>query len=221
MNQRDIIDFDQISVKFIEDEEAIKFLHNPIYRPVLRILREGIKTAEEIVEELGTKDEYKNISGKTPSLKTIYRHLNDLTSVDLIIQAGVRIIDRKDEDKPPVTQKLFARTAKFFYIADKTKQSLEPKKLEKRATILAKLFALTHKVDKSSVEKLKELITELHSFEVEESKNLFGQFPDELAEIAGDLPLEELQHILEDYIILKLLLRSSSYEKQLKEIFEN
>ncbi len=218
MNHRDIIDFDQISVKFIEDEEAIKFLHNPIYKPVLLILREGTKTAEEIVEELGTKDEYRNISGKTPSLKTIYRHLNELTKVDLIIQAGVRIIDRKDEDKPPVTQKLFARTAKFFYIADKTKKFLEPKKLGKRAEILAKLFALTHKVDKSSVEKLEKLTTELHSFEVEESEKLFKQFPDELAEIAGNLPLEELQYTLEDYIMLKILLQSSNFEKELKEI---
>ncbi|NPD89487.1 MAG: helix-turn-helix domain-containing protein [Asgard group archaeon] len=216
MSSRDIIDFNQVSVKFVDDEEATKLLSNPIYRPILLILREGIKTAEEIAEEFKAKDEY-----EAKDIKTIYRHLKALSDVDIVIQAGVRILDRTEEDKPPVTQKLFARTAKFFYLTNKTEKVMEPKKLQKRVEILTKLFALTHKVDKSTIDNLKKIIEKLRSFELEESEILFKQFPDELAEIVGNLPLEELQHTLEDYLILKILLQKSNYEKDLKEILKD
>ena len=221
MNSRDIVDFNQISVKVIQEEETIKLLTNPIYRPILAILREGIKTAEEIEEEFKTKEKYKDLSGKTPSLKTIYRHLKALSDVDLVIQAGVRIIDRKDEEKPPVTQKLFARTAKFFYLESKAKKAVEPKKLQKRVDILSKIFSLTHKVDKSANEKLKEILTNLYTYEIEESDKLFKEYPDNIAEIAGNLPLEDLQQVLEDYLILKILQKSSIFEKDLKDILKD
>ena len=221
MSSRDIIDYNQASVKFVKDEETIKSLTNPIYRPILLILREGIKTAEEIEEELKSKDKYKDISGKTPSLKTIYRHLKTLSDADLVIQAGVRIVDRKEEEKPPVTQKLFARTAKFFYLDSKSKKTSEPKNIQKRVQILTELFALTQKLDKSANEKLKEIVTDIYTHTTEESDILFKEFPDELAEIAGNLPLEELQLVLEDYMILKILQRGSKFEKELKEILKD
>jgi hypothetical protein len=220
MNSRDIVDFKQISVKFIEDEDTTKALYNPIYRPLLLILREGIKTAEEIEEEFKTNDKYKDHSGKTPSLKTIYRHLKALSEAELVIQAGVRIVDRKEEDKPPVTQKLFARTAKFFYVDAKTQKTQESKKLQNRAEILTKIFSLTHKVEKSTTAKLKDILENMYSYEIEVSDRLFKEFPDELAEIAGNLPLKDLQHLLEDYMILMVLLQSSKYEKDLKEILK-
>ena len=221
MSSRDIIDFNQASVKFIKDDETIKSLTNPIYRPILLILREGIKTAEEIEEELRSKDKYKDISGKTPSLKTIYRHLKALSDVDLVIQAGVRIIDRKEEEKPPVTQKLFARTAKFFYLDSKSKKTSEPKNIQKRVKIITELFALTQKLDKSANEKLKDILTEIYSKTTKESDKLFKEFPEELAEIAGNLPLDELQLLLEDYMILKIIQQSSEFEKRLKEILKD
>jgi hypothetical protein len=218
MSHRDIVDYNQVSVKFVEDEESIKSLTNPMYRPILLMLREGVKTAEEIEEEFKTKEEYREVSGKTPSLKTIYRHLKALTNAELVIQAGVRILDRTGEDKPPVTQKLFGRTAKFFYLSDKSKKVMEAKKLERRAEILTKLLKLTHKVDKVSVTKIKKLLSKFYTFELEESERLFKQYPEELAEIAGDLPLNDLQYVLEDYLVMKLL-GNTDILNELKEIF--
>jgi len=218
MSHRDIVDFSQVSVKFVEDEEAIKLLTNPMYRPILRILREGVKTAEEIEEEFKTRSEYKEVSGKTPSLKTIYRHLKALSNADLVIQAGVRILDRTDVDKPPVTQKLFARTAKFFYLSDKSKEALEPEKIQKRVDVLWQILSLDYKLEKSSKERLGDLITNSFTFGIEQSKRLFTEFPDELAEIAGHLPLNELQQVLDDYLTLKILLENTDLRKNLSKI---
>ena len=206
MNHRDIIDFDQISVKFIEDEEAIKFLHNPIYRPVLLILREGIKTAEEIEEALQTKREYKVVTVKAPSLKTIYRHLKVLTKAGLVTQAGTR-----------GTQRLFARTAKFFYLKSSEKGHLAPEKIKAKAKLLSMVLQIGLDIPKPPVDCLGSLIEKLYKFEADCGEDLFTEHADEMADFLGDVPLEDLQSIVDTYHTIKLLLRKDELTKDFKE----
>ena len=140
--------YKQESVKFVVDKEANKLLNNPIYRPILLILREGIKTAEEIQEVIKTKEELQK-----PSLKTIYRHLKALTAADLVVEAGVRKIYKSGEEKPPTTQRLFARTAKFFYLSGSTEEYISPENVKKRAKLLREILGidLKHKPSLNSL----------------------------------------------------------------------
>ncbi len=206
--------YKQESVMFIVDKEATKLLSNPIYRPILLILREGIKTAEEIQDIISTKEEYKEMG--TSSLKTIYRHLKALTSAGLVVEAGIRKIDRSEEEKTPVTQRLFSRTAKFFYLSGSEKSHLSPEKSKVRAKLLQELIAIGHNVAKPNIDCLIELISKITSCQVESGSNLFKEYPDELVEIVGDVELKDFESVLYIYSAIVLLLRKSEFEKDLK-----
>ncbi len=203
--------YKQESVKFVVDKEANKLLNNPIYRPILLILREGIKTAEEIQEVIKTKEELQK-----PSLKTIYRHLKALTAADLVVEAGVRKIYKSGEEKPPTTQRLFARTAKFFYLSGSTEEYISPENVKKRAKLLREILGIDLK-HKPSLDCLEEFIVKLESSNDNCMTDLFKEHPDELAEVVGEVPVHELQNVLNIYSSIRLLLRKSEFEKYLKE----
>ena len=208
-------EYKQKSVLFVADEEATKLLHNPIYRPILLTLREGVKTAEEIQEVLSTKEEYKTMSKS--SLKTIYRHLKALTSAGLVVEAGQRKIDRSDEDKAPITQRLFSRTAKFFFLKGSEKEYFAPETIRRRADILRDIIAIAHNKPKASLDCVEKLFEKLITCESNCGSNLFENYPDELAEIVGNVPIKDLEVVLSVYSSIDLLLRKSEFEKDLKE----
>ena len=151
MSYRDIVEFEQESVKFIEDEKAIKMLRNELYKPLLLILREGVKTVQEIEEE------YKKHSKKIPNIKSLYRHIKALTDVGLITEAGVRSYKKSTEDK-----KLYSRTAKFFYIVDKHEDWEESVLNTGNMKVIASILQLAHN-KKPSIKSLTNLVRKLNS----------------------------------------------------------
>ena len=205
MSYRDIIDFEQESVKFIEDEKAKKMLRNELYRPILLILREGEKTVQEIEED------YKKHSKKIPNIKSLYRHIKALTDVGLITEAGVRSYKKSTEDK-----KLYSRTAKFFYIVDKHEDWEESVLNTGNMKVIASILQLAHN-KKPSIKSLTNLVRKLNSCQEKGIEYVFRNFPDELVEIMGDLPLKDVERILKVYSTLNILLSKADYEKEFKE----
>ena len=214
MSYQDLLTFKPESVKFIEEEKSILLLSNPLYRPILIILREGPKSLKEI------KEVYSKYSDREepPPDKTLYRHLKTLKDAQLVTDAGKRVSLEQDS---PITEKLFSRTAKFFYLIGKHKEVTDKKKITKRAKIISKILSFSDNINVKSIEDLSDFLNKLHSSEITISNKLFEEFADELADSAGNLPFDELEHLLEDYITIKILLEKDSYEKQLKEIFKD
>jgi len=211
MSSRELVDFNQEPVKFIEDEISLKILRNPLYMPILKILRTGNKTAKDI------KNEYEEQTGNKINIKSLYRQLQTLTEADLITEAGVRITkDKKENKQVTKTEKLYSRTAKFFYLQTKHDEIFDTKRIKKRSKILSQLLSLSPDVEVSSVDCLAALLEKLYSFQLQGSESLYRDFPDKVADIAGDLPLEDLQEIMGDFVTFNVLLNFEDFEKDLK-----
>ncbi len=204
MSYRDIIDFKQEPVKFINDEKARKLLKNELYKPILLILREGLKTVQEIEEE------YKKHSKKTPNIKSLYRHIKALTDVGLVTEAGVR-----SYTKSTATKKLYGRTAKFFYLSPK-QEEVESTLGSGNIKAIANILQLAHN-KKPSVRSLTNLVKKLNSCQITGIDHIFRNFPDELVEFMGDLPIEDVERILKVYSTLNILLSKTEYEKEFEE----
>ena len=134
MSYQDITDFKPETVKFLSDPSVLETTRNPLYTPILSILRGGIKTLKEI------KEEYKKHSYKKeiPADKSLYRHLKHLKEKGLIAEVGKRVYTDQ-----AMTEKLFGRTAIFFYLRDDEKFDIQSKSNIKRAELLGNIFERT------------------------------------------------------------------------------
>lgn len=206
MTYEDFITGKQNSVEFLKDEQAIKTLRNPLYRPIIKILREGYKTFKEIKKEYS---KYANV----PPDKTLYRHLKTLENEGLIFEIGKRVYTDQS-----MTEKLYARTAKFFHMTEESLESEErEKRTKRRAEIVTKIFELINKTPTISKECVEEIMKKSYAYEKKKIENLFRGFPDELVEIAGDLPADELQFVVTDFTKLSMLIDYPELIEELKK----
>jgi len=203
---QDIIEEKQESVIFIDNEETIKKLHNPLYAPIIKILREGYRTFKEI------KEEYTKHASTLPPDKTLYRHLTTLKEAGVVFEIGKRVYKGQS-----MTEKLFSRTAKFFHTGTKIKDQEYKDRIKKQSKILAKFFGLTNDIQKDSAECIEELLNKVHSCDIQGIDKLFREFPDEVAEIAGNLPHDELQGVVDEYIRLNTTLNFPELKDELKK----
>ena len=131
METKDVIDknFKQKPVILINDEEKLHIMSNPVYFPILMSLRDGYKTVKEIEEDYDkyretvaakealkkgakTKKEIKDyIAKQKRSDKSLYRYVQHLIKTKFVVAIGKRVALEKN-----MTEKLFARTAKFFFV---------------------------------------------------------------------------------------------------------
>lgn len=206
MSYQDIIEEKQVSVLNVEPEVKAKKLHNPLYMPIIKILREGYRTFKEI------KEEYTKYASTVPPDKTLYRHLNSLKEAGLIIEIGKRVYKGKS-----MTEKLFARTAKFFYTASKAKGKEHTDRVKKQSILLSKFFALTRDVKEDSVGCIEAFLTKQYSRDLGAIDELFTKFPDEVAEIAGNLPHDDLQAVVEEYVRINIILNFPGIREELKK----
>ncbi len=209
MSYQDIIEEEQKSVIYIDNEDTLKYLHNPLYLPILKILRLGYKTFKEI------KEEYVTHSSTVPPDKTLYRHLNSLKEVGLIFEFGKRVYKGQS-----MTEKLFSRTAKFFHSAKKMDDDEYDSKIKKQSKILSKFFSLAYNVPDVKAGCLEVLLKKLHSVDLEGISAIFQKFPDEIADIAGNLPHEELQAVVDEYIRLNSVIASPNILEELKKCLD-
>lgn len=206
MSYQDIIEEKQVSVINLSDEEKIKRLHNPLYMPIIKILREGYKTFKEI------KNEYTKYDSTVPPDKTLYRHLNSLKDAGLVFEIGKRVYKGKS-----MTEKLFARTAKFFYTTGSAKDEKYKKRIKKESELLSKIFSLTIGADKTSAACIESFLSIQTERNLKCIDDLFTKYPDEVAEIAGNIPHDELQALVEDYVHINTLLNFPETKEELRK----
>ncbi len=203
---QDIIEEKQESVIFIDNDKTVKKMFNPLYAPIIKILREGYRTFKEI------KEEYTKHASTLPPDKTLYRHLTTLKEAGLIMEIGKRVYKGQS-----MTEKLFSRTAKFFHTGTKIKDQEYKDRIEKQSKILAKFLILTYDIQKNSAECIEKLLNKVHSCDIQGIDKLFRDFPDEVAEIAGNLPHDEWQGVVDEYIRLNTLLNFPELKEELKK----
>lgn len=105
---KDIITYEPLGLKIIDDEKGIQALKDPNLYPIVAILRENPMTVKEI--EVAYSEEAKKYGSHEPkSDKTIYRYLKTLEEAGLVTPAGQRVVIGKT-----ATETLFSRTAYIF-----------------------------------------------------------------------------------------------------------
>ena len=129
---RDLIDYEPVLLKIIEEEPVLEILEDANLFPVATLLRKGPMTVQEIVDaynqpknEIEAKKKAENkrfmtifgVSNKSD--KTIYRYLNTLEEVGVVVHGGQRISEKavksSTENKTrAITEKLYMRSAQIF-----------------------------------------------------------------------------------------------------------
>ncbi|MHA1198078.1 MAG: hypothetical protein ACTSQF_01790 [Candidatus Heimdallarchaeaceae archaeon] len=201
-------DFTPKSVMVIDDKKIALIVMNPLYTPILSILRGGNKTLKEIKSEY--KDHTKKV--KIPSDKSLYRHLKILTEAGLIAQAGMRVSKNQT-----MTAKLFGRTAVFFYARVKEDIDLDSAKHKNRAKLLANILKIAYDVPQPSTDCVLRLMKKIRANYFASHDKLFEDKVDDMVKMFGDAPAKDLQAIVETYTMVNLLVNSADFQKELKE----
>ncbi len=208
MLYKDLIDYEPKPVLFIEDEATMDILRNPLYTPILSILRHGIKTLKEI------KDEYKNHTKKTeiPSDKSLYRHLKQLKDAGLIAEAGRRVYTEQT-----LTEKLFSRTAYFFYSRPSDLEKRNREQHQRQAELLAKLFKITLNIPQPPSEGMLKITDRIKLSSINSHDDLFKNHVEELVKLFENVTATDLQAVVEMYWIIKLMLGKSEFDEDFKK----
>ncbi len=105
---RDIVDFEPVILKVIDDKKTLNLLSDLNYYGVITVLRNGAMTVQEITKAYNnTAVKMYNIKEKSD--KTIYRYLKILSANDIVIHAGQRINQEKG-----TSERLYMRSARVF-----------------------------------------------------------------------------------------------------------
>ena len=227
MKTQDVIDpdFKQQPVMLIKDEKKLQLMSNPVYYPIFMSLREGYKSVKEIEETYTsfiekqarkkgaqTKKEFKEIVEKQKrSGKSLYRYIQHMIDADFVVTIGKRVAIDK-----PMTEKLFARTAKFFFV-DKFYEKMlcnDSKCIES----MTQLLGLIYDVPEPSKNVLEEFTGLMEDSLEKISSILFGEKSEEFVQMVETLSLGEITSILQMLGIIELVTKSKNYSKLLKSI---
>ena len=208
MSYKDLINYEPKPVLFVEDENIKEILENPLYRPILSILRHGIKTLKEI------KEEYKNHTKRAeiPSDKSLYRHLKQLKDAGLIAEAGRRVYTEQT-----LTEKLFSRTAYFFYLRQSDINMSNSEQHQKQAELLAKLFKLSLDIPLPPSEGILKIMDKVRLSGRKSHDDLFENHVEELVKLFDNVVATDLQAVVEFYWIIKLMLEKPDFDEDFKK----
>ncbi|MHA1515580.1 MAG: hypothetical protein ACTSUP_00195 [Candidatus Heimdallarchaeaceae archaeon] len=227
MKTQDVIDpdFKQQPVMLIKDEKKLQLMSNPVYHPIFMSLREGYKSVKEIEEAYTSfiekqarkkgaksKREIKELVEKQKrSGKSLYRYIQHMIDADFVVTIGKRVAIDK-----PMTEKLFARTAKFFF-ADTFYEKMLCKD-SKCIESMTQLLGLIYDVPEPSKNVLEEFTGLMEDSLEKISSILFGEKSEEFVQIVENLSLGEITSILQMLGIIELVTKSKNYSKLLQSI---
>lgn len=206
---RRIVTFEPTFFKFINTDVEHKLLQDKNHYPIVRILSKGPLTVREL------QAEYKTITGKEKSDKTIYRYIKNLVDVGLLTNCGQLFIPGKT-----ATENLFSRTAHFFYMRSFKDKIIESEHGEKIIeTIGNMLLQLLPEKKKYSSECIKSLIINLSkSNEIHLEKSIESQ-EEELISDLSNFNLDEIEFIFKQVVLISSLISSSEIIKSINQCF--
>ncbi len=217
--------FKQKPIILIKEESKLEIMSNPIYYPILMSLREGPKTVKEIEEDYlifiekeakkqGIKDKKKikeYVAKKKRSDKSLYRYIQHLIELDFVALYGKRVAMDK-----PITEKLFARTAKFFFVDSYYDKIVceEPNCIKSMIELLGLIYDVTTPEEKH----LEEFTALLKDSFKKVTKILFKEKPNEFVQKVENLSLKEITDVIQTLSIIELVRNSRKYSKLLASL---
>ena len=227
MKTQDLLDpnFKQKPVILIKEEAKMQIMANPIYFPILMSLRDGYKTIKEIEEEYnkfivkdlkkqGIKDRKKikeMVDKKKRSDKSLYRYIQHLIDADFVVLVGKRIAMEKS-----MTEKIFARTAKFFFVDSYYEKMI----CANQGCIdsLSQLLGLIYDVPQLEKTNLKQFTNLMKECSKKITSILFTKKSEEFVQIVENLSLSEITAVLQTLSIIDLVNNPKDFKKLLESI---
>ncbi len=226
MSAQNFIDYEPEAIKIVRDEEVYKVLFDPVYEPILVVLRDGPMTIDEIAIRY---NEYVEIQGRVSNLDsdaiekskkscmTVYRYLKDLEkeNIRLVTQAGRRI-----EKGKTTTKALYSRTARLFYPILKSVDYRDDETSNKFVDVQASLLQLYMKNTKISKHLLKKLLKKMDTDASEAGAKVFEENNEAVTELIKDLTFKEFDKHLTQLSFLIMLFESEKYLEDFKKCCE-
>lgn len=208
----DVITFQPVPIRIVEDYEAVKLLEDPNYYIILEILRSGPMTILEIEKAyISRSREHKRVSRK--SYNTIYRYLKALEKSGLVIAAGKRVAIGKT-----ASETLFARTARLFHysgLEESWSKSEDVKEITDRVIEGLKIVHKESLSDKCLRDFFSEYIDAIH----EQMELLIEEGPEEVLYDITTGDWEKMSKTLDYIAIFGLLLNRPQLFDKLRDCF--
>ena len=217
--------FKQEPIILIKEDSKMEIMSNPIYYPILASLREGPKTVKEIerdsepyfkkeAKKMGIRDEKDiedYVAKRKRSDKSLYRYIQHLIELNFVTLWGKRV-----NMKNPMTEKLFARTAKFFFVEDYYDKIVceDPNCIESMSKILSLLYNIP-KPDEKYLEKFTNVMKK--SFQ-DVTNKLFNDKPEEFVKTLDKLSVSEVKDVIQTLGIINLVKNADKYSKLLESL---
>ncbi|MCG3259464.1 MAG: hypothetical protein H7644_06945 [Candidatus Heimdallarchaeota archaeon] len=227
MEPEDIIDknFKQEAVILIKDEAKLQIMGNPVYYPIFMSLRDGHKTVKEIEEDYTkllqkqakkkgakSKKEVKEFVEKNKrSGKSLYRYIQHLIDAGFVALVGKRVsIDN------PMTEKLFARTATFFFVESFYEKIFctNPNCMES----MTQLLELIYDVPKPETADLEQFTSSMMDSSKKITSKLFNEKSEEFVQMVDKLSLDEITAVLQTLSLIDLVSKPENYARLLKNL---
>ncbi len=206
---QDIITYKQKIVAVPDENVMAKVYADENYHLIIKVLRKGPMTVNDLVEEFEKHDMKK-------SDKSIYRYLKDLIDLKLVARAGKRI--KSLDEKELQSETIYIRTAKIF-LAMGLKHKEEKMGKEKVEKLFEAIFELLHGKysDRvSSSEGIKKLLTRFDGIKekllVEMLENADKEILKKISDVDWDLVSQMIEYSGWLALILEL-----DVEKEIKE----
>lgn len=217
---KDTDEFDYEKIEIINNKRVKKIIKKKIIdfyldnkiESILVILRSKPQTLEEITSN------YNSLNNDTKKKITIYKYLQDAIKAGLIKQVGKRLTQGSDISKI-VTDTLYGRTAKLYYLATYDDSYWDNKENEKHIEKLAIIFKYYYENPNISSKNVGKLLKKIFS-----TINLkIGDFlvtnADRLTNLFMDNPTDMFE-VLRTFNLLITVLNYHSYETELNEFLK-
>jgi Fe2+ or Zn2+ uptake regulation protein len=204
-NYKDFITFTPDNVRFIS--RNTKELADKHYK-IVKSLRKKPMTVKELHSLFYNKETRKY----SRTRKTIYRYLDRLENAGIVTVVGHRITDGSR-----VAEKLYARTAKVFFMEN---IEITPELRKKEANTLMRFFSKIFLVEKGKEESLSVLLNKFLEIQPKYIKRLFNQTKEdhELAELIAQTDIDTLQCLSDFTGTFAFFVTNSDIMDQIKDI---
>lgn len=224
MSCQNFVEFEPVALKVITDEKIYKMLSDPVYEPIIIVLREGPLTVNELtkryndfVDKRGTNLSLppKVLEKEKKSEMTIYRYLKDLKRVNIVIEAG-----RCIEPGKKSTKAIYSRTAKMFYPKLSSNDHKDSEKIDEHIDILSELIIMYKPDQKLSKSSLSALLKKIVLFSDTEAVSMFEKYSDEISSLTKDQSFSQMGKILTNLGTIILMLNAHLFDEELKQCFK-
>jgi DNA-binding transcriptional ArsR family regulator len=211
---QDVLTYKPAQIKIIRDKETAKFLEDPNYYLIIKLLGKGPTTVRELEKayrkEAATSEWY-----EPKSDKTIYRYLKVLEKADLVVPAGQRVIIGKT-----ATETLFSRTARVFIIRHHRPVWWRSEKGEQLARRLGILLGRLYNNREPSIKCIQNFIIKFETAKEVEFKKLLETVDEEILEHITAGEWDEIDKILRYVKLFSMFLNQPDLLERFRSCFK-